>query len=88
MCDNTGYGSQCAHVAKRAPRTLNKTQFASFSFAVQKAARHRLSYSACRRTGARHRHTMDERISKMIREGADIYVRRWKRYTKGLKRID
>ncbi|HZS63913.1 MAG TPA: gamma carbonic anhydrase family protein [Xanthobacteraceae bacterium] len=32
--------------------------------------------------------SVDEKILKMIRDGADIYVQRWKRYTKGLKRID
>ena len=37
---------------------------------------------------ARAIRTVDERITQMIREGADIYVRRWQRYAKGLKRID
>jgi carbonic anhydrase/acetyltransferase-like protein (isoleucine patch superfamily) len=37
---------------------------------------------------ARAIRSVDERIMQMIREGADIYVRRWKRYAKGLKRID
>jgi len=36
---------------------------------------------------ARAIRTVDERISAMIREGADIYVRRWQRYAKGLKRV-
>ena len=31
--------------------------------------------------------TLDEKGAEMIRGGADIYVKRWKRYTKGLKRI-
>jgi carbonic anhydrase/acetyltransferase-like protein (isoleucine patch superfamily) len=37
---------------------------------------------------ARAIRSVDDRIMQMIREGADIYVRRWKRYAKGLKRID
>ena len=36
---------------------------------------------------ARAIRTLDERAVKMIAEGADIYVRRWQRYAKGLKRI-
>jgi carbonic anhydrase/acetyltransferase-like protein (isoleucine patch superfamily) len=32
--------------------------------------------------------TVDERITKMIAGGADVYVKRWQRYAKGLKRID
>jgi len=31
--------------------------------------------------------TLDEKAASMIRAGADIYVRRWQQYTKGLKRI-
>src|SRR5499426_1904560 len=31
--------------------------------------------------------TLDEKAAEMIRAGADIYVQRWKRYAKGLKRI-
>jgi len=31
--------------------------------------------------------TVDEKMMKMIAGGADIYVRRWKHYAKGLKRI-
>ena len=31
--------------------------------------------------------TIDEKAISMIRDGADIYVRRWKQYAKGLKRI-
>ena len=31
--------------------------------------------------------TLDEKAVKMIRGGADIYVRRWQQYAKGLKRI-
>src|ERR687897_223723 len=34
---------------------------------------------------ARAIRSVDDRIMQMIREGADIYVRRWKRYAKGLK---
>ena len=30
---------------------------------------------------------LDEKAVKMIADGADIYVRRWQRYAKGLKRI-
>jgi carbonic anhydrase/acetyltransferase-like protein (isoleucine patch superfamily) len=30
---------------------------------------------------------LDEKALEMIRDGADIYVRRWKQYAKGLKRI-
>ncbi|MEX0751561.1 MAG: gamma carbonic anhydrase family protein [Xanthobacteraceae bacterium] len=37
---------------------------------------------------ARVLRNVDEKILQMIREGADIYVRRWKQYAKGLKRID
>jgi len=37
---------------------------------------------------ARVLRSVDEKIMQMIREGADIYVRRWKQYAKGLKRID
>jgi carbonic anhydrase/acetyltransferase-like protein (isoleucine patch superfamily) len=36
---------------------------------------------------ARAIRTLDEKAVKMIAEGADIYVRRWQRYAKGLKRI-
>jgi carbonic anhydrase/acetyltransferase-like protein (isoleucine patch superfamily) len=36
---------------------------------------------------ARAIRTLDEKAVKMIAEGADIYVRRWQRYIKGLKRI-
>jgi carbonic anhydrase/acetyltransferase-like protein (isoleucine patch superfamily) len=32
--------------------------------------------------------TTDDRIAKMIVGGADVYVRRWQRYAKGLERID
>ena len=31
--------------------------------------------------------TLDEKAAQMIRGGADIYVRRWKQYAKGLKRL-
>jgi carbonic anhydrase/acetyltransferase-like protein (isoleucine patch superfamily) len=31
--------------------------------------------------------TLDEKAADMIRRGADIYVRRWQQYAKGLKRI-
>lgn len=31
---------------------------------------------------------IDEEAMRMIAEGADIYVRRWQQYAKGLKRID
>ena len=31
--------------------------------------------------------TVDEKLIKMIRAGADIYVNRWKRYAKGLRQI-
>jgi carbonic anhydrase/acetyltransferase-like protein (isoleucine patch superfamily) len=30
---------------------------------------------------------LDEKAVSLIREGAEIYMRRWKRYAKGLKRI-
>jgi carbonic anhydrase/acetyltransferase-like protein (isoleucine patch superfamily) len=36
---------------------------------------------------ARAIRTVDEKGMQMIRAGADIYVRRWKQYAKGLKRI-
>jgi carbonic anhydrase/acetyltransferase-like protein (isoleucine patch superfamily) len=36
---------------------------------------------------ARMIRTLDEKGEAMIRDGADIYVRRWKEYAKGLKRI-
>ena len=36
---------------------------------------------------ARAIRTLDEKAVKMIAEGADIYVRRWQRYAKGLRRI-
>jgi carbonic anhydrase/acetyltransferase-like protein (isoleucine patch superfamily) len=36
---------------------------------------------------ARAVRTLDEQAAAMIREGADIYVRRWQQYAKGLKRI-
>ena len=36
---------------------------------------------------ARAIRTLDEKAVKMIADGADIYVRRWQRYAKGLKRI-
>ena len=36
---------------------------------------------------ARAIRTLDEKGVQMIRAGADIYVRRWKQYAKGLKRI-
>lgn len=35
---------------------------------------------------ARAIRTVDDKAKAMIREGADIYVRRWQRYAKGLKR--
>ena len=31
--------------------------------------------------------SIDEKLTAMIRGGADIYVRRWKQYAKGLKRV-
>jgi carbonic anhydrase/acetyltransferase-like protein (isoleucine patch superfamily) len=37
---------------------------------------------------ARAIRTLDEKALDMIRDGADIYVRRWKQYKKGLKRIE
>src|SRR5712692_1304840 len=37
---------------------------------------------------ARALRTLDEKALEMILDGADIYVRRWKQYAKGLKRID
>src|SRR6201991_1919204 len=36
---------------------------------------------------ARAVRTLDEKTHAMIAGGADVYVRRWKRYAKGLKRI-
>jgi len=36
---------------------------------------------------ARAIRTLDERMSKMIAAGADIYVKRWQQYAKGLKRV-
>ena len=36
---------------------------------------------------ARAIRTLDEKGVQMIRAGADIYVRRWKQYAKGLKKI-
>jgi len=36
---------------------------------------------------ARAIRTLDEKAASMIRAGADIYVRRWQQYSKGLKRI-
>jgi carbonic anhydrase/acetyltransferase-like protein (isoleucine patch superfamily) len=36
---------------------------------------------------ARALRTLDEKTTEMILDGADIYVRRWKQYAKGLKRI-
>ena len=36
---------------------------------------------------ARAIRTVDQKMSAMIREGADIYVQRWQRYAKGLKRV-
>jgi hypothetical protein len=36
---------------------------------------------------ARALRTVDEKASEMILQGADIYVRRWRQYSKGLKRI-
>jgi carbonic anhydrase/acetyltransferase-like protein (isoleucine patch superfamily) len=37
---------------------------------------------------ARSIRQLDEKAVAMIRNGADIYVRRWQQYAKGLKRID
>jgi carbonic anhydrase/acetyltransferase-like protein (isoleucine patch superfamily) len=37
---------------------------------------------------ARALRSIDEKTSQMILHGADIYVRRWQQYAKGLKRID
>jgi hypothetical protein len=31
--------------------------------------------------------SLDEKAAEMIREGVDIYVQRWRQYSKGLKRI-
>jgi carbonic anhydrase/acetyltransferase-like protein (isoleucine patch superfamily) len=36
---------------------------------------------------ARALRTVDQKTAEMIVEGADIYVRRWKQYAKGLTRI-
>jgi carbonic anhydrase/acetyltransferase-like protein (isoleucine patch superfamily) len=36
---------------------------------------------------ARALHQINETTSRMILEGADIYVRRWRRYAQGLKRV-
>ena len=36
---------------------------------------------------ARAIRSVDDRIMQMIREGADIYVRRWKKYAQGLRRV-
>jgi len=36
---------------------------------------------------ARAIRVLDEKAISMIRAGADVYVRRWKHYAKGLKRI-
>jgi carbonic anhydrase/acetyltransferase-like protein (isoleucine patch superfamily) len=36
---------------------------------------------------ARAIRTLDEKASKMIANGADVYVRRWQQYAKGLKRV-
>jgi len=36
---------------------------------------------------ARVLRTLDEKAVRMIADAADIYVRRWQRYAKGLKRI-
>jgi carbonic anhydrase/acetyltransferase-like protein (isoleucine patch superfamily) len=36
---------------------------------------------------ARVLRSLDEKAAEMIREGADIYVRRWRQYSIGLKRI-
>ena len=36
---------------------------------------------------ARAIRTLDDKAAAMIRDGADIYVRRWKQYAKALKRI-
>ncbi len=36
---------------------------------------------------ARAIRTVDEKTRELIAQGADIYVRRWQRYAKGLKRI-
>jgi carbonic anhydrase/acetyltransferase-like protein (isoleucine patch superfamily) len=36
---------------------------------------------------ARALRTLDETTSEMILDGADIYVRRWRQYSQGLKRI-
>jgi carbonic anhydrase/acetyltransferase-like protein (isoleucine patch superfamily) len=38
-------------------------------------------------TPARAIRTLDESAVKQIAAGADIYVRRWQQYAKGLKRI-
>jgi carbonic anhydrase/acetyltransferase-like protein (isoleucine patch superfamily) len=37
---------------------------------------------------ARQIRPLDQKAADMIRGGADIYVRRWKQYAKGLKRVD
>ena len=31
--------------------------------------------------------TLDDKTKAMIRDGADVYVQRWKQYAKGLKRV-
>jgi carbonic anhydrase/acetyltransferase-like protein (isoleucine patch superfamily) len=36
---------------------------------------------------ARAIRTMDDKAAEMIRDGADIYVQRWRQYAQGLKRI-
>ena len=42
---------------------------------------------ADRRRPARVIRTLDDKAAEMIRGGADVYVRRWKRYVQSLKRI-
>jgi carbonic anhydrase/acetyltransferase-like protein (isoleucine patch superfamily) len=37
---------------------------------------------------ARAVRTLDEKAVAMIAGGAEVYVRRWQQYAKGLKRID
>ena len=37
---------------------------------------------------ARAIRSIDDRIAQMIRDGADVYVNRWRRYAKGLKKVD
>jgi hypothetical protein len=63
------------------------TESANFSFQISSNYDVDRIVSARTPWPARAIRTVDQKVIDMIRAGADIYVRRWHDYAKGLKRI-